>query len=56
LEDILESLDNLDVKKGVVLVASEKNCSLIRFLRQQKYTDLKTDFLISGQELLCKNV
>ena len=56
LEDILESLDNLDDKKGVVLVASEKNCSLIRFLRQQKYTDLKTDFLISGQELLCKNV
>jgi len=56
LDDIFESLDGLDGKKGVVLVASEKNCSLIRFLRQQKYTDLKTDFLISGQELLCKNV
>lgn len=56
LDDIFESLDGFDEKQGVVLVASEKNCSLVRFLRQQNFTDLKTDFLISGQELLCKNV
>jgi len=56
LEDIFESLDGFDEKKGVVVVASETNCSLVRFLRRQNFTDLKTDFLISGQELLCKNV
>lgn len=54
LDIVFESLDGFDEKQGVVVVASEKNAALIRFLRQQKYTDLKTDFLISGQELLCK--
>ena len=56
LDGIFESLEGFDEKQGVVLVASEKNCSLVRFLRQQSFTDLNTDFLISGQELLCKNV
>jgi len=54
LEEIFITLDGFDHKKGVILVASDKNCAIIRFLRQQNYLDLRTEFLISGQELLCK--
>ena len=53
-EDIMESFsDNVG---DVIVVINEKNESLSRFLRLEKWKDLKTDFLISGQELLVKPV
>jgi len=53
---ILESLKCSDQQEGCVVVANEKNDSLTRFLRHQNFKVLKTEFLISGQELLCKNI
>ena len=53
-EDILESLS--DNTEEVILVINEKNETLSRFLQLEKWQDLKTDFLISGQELLIKPV
>ena len=53
-EDIMESFsDNMG---DLIVVINEKNESLSRFLRLEKWKDLKTDFLISGQELLVKPV
>ena len=42
--------------EDVILVANEKNESLVRFLKLKDFTELKTDCLISGQDLLCKSV
>jgi len=53
LDDILESFS--EKAEEVIVVTNEKNESLSRFLRLQNWKDLKTDFLISGQELLCKS-
>ena len=53
-EDILESFS--DNTEEIIVVINEKNESLSRFLRLQKWQDLKTDFLISGQELLIKPI
>ena len=53
-EDIVESLS--DNTEEIILVINEKNETLSRFLKLEKWQDLKTDFLISGQELLIKPV
>ena len=53
-EDIVESFS--DNTEEIIVVINEKNESLSRFLRLEKWQDLKTDFLISGQELLVKPV
>ena len=51
--DILESFT--DKTEEVIVVINENNESLSRFLRLEKWKDLKTDFLMSGQELLVKS-
>lgn len=56
LEDILETFWDSDKPQSVILVASEKNESLIRFLKLRKFEALKTDCLMSGQEILCKTL
>jgi len=56
LENIFEAFKDGSEAQEVVLVVNEKNESLIRFLKLRKCQDLKTDFLISGQELLCKTL
>ena len=53
-EDIVEAFT--DNTEEIIVVINEKNESLSRFLRLEKWQDLKTDFLISGQELLVKPV
>ena len=52
-ESILDSFKE-DNKDDVIIVVSEKNVCFLRFLRLRKYQELKTDFLMSGQELMCK--
>ena len=52
---ILDSLKQAEDDKDAIIVISEKNESLVRFLRIRKYEELKTDFLMSGQELMCKS-
>ena len=56
LENIFEAFKDTTEAQDVILVANEKNESLVRFLKMRKFEDLKTDFLISGQELLCKTI
>ena len=53
-EDILESFSHNT--EELIVVTNEKNESLSRFLRLEKWQDLKTDFLLCGQELLVKPV
>ena len=53
-EDILESFSHNT--EELIVVTNEKNESLSRFLRLERWQDLKTDFLLSGQELLVKPV
>ena len=43
-------------EEEVIVVVNEKNESLQRFLKLRKFQDLKTDFLISGQDLLCRSL
>ena len=56
LDDIFEAFKDTTEAQDVILVANEKNESLVRFLKMRKFEDLKTEFLISGQELLCKTI
>ena len=56
LDDILESFRDSDKAQSVILVANEKNESLVRFLKLRKFEELKTDCLMSGQEILCKTL
>ena len=56
LNDILETFRDSDKAQSVILVANEKNESLIRFLKLRKFEELKTDCLMSGQEILCKSL
>ena len=52
--NILDSFKESNDDKDVLIVVNEKNECLTRFLRLRKYQELKTDFLMSGQELMCK--
>ena len=52
---ILDSLKQAEDDKDAIIVISEKNESLVRFFKIRKYKELKTDFLMSGQELMCKS-
>lgn len=54
LNEILDTFKDSDKAQSVILVSSEKNESLIRFLKLRKFEELKTDCLMSGQEILCK--
>jgi len=56
LDNIFEAFKDTTEAQDVILVANEKNESLVRFLKMRKFEDFKTDFLISGQELLCKTI
>ena len=56
LDDILETFRVSDKAQSVILVANEKNESLIRFLKLRKFEELKTDCLMSGQQILCKTL
>ena len=59
-EDLLvstfEAFKSSTDPEEVILVANEKNESLVRFLKLEDFKELKTDCLISGQDLLCKSV
>ena len=56
LNEILDTFRDSDKAQSVILVSNEKNESLIRFLKLKKFEELKTDCLMSGQELLCKTL
>ena len=58
METILESMKQSENEEpeGFIVVADEKNEALVRFLKFHKFIDLKTDLLISSQELLCKDI
>ena len=56
LDNILEAFRSSEEAQSVILVANEKNESLIRFLKLRKFEELKTDCLMSGQEILCKTL
>ena len=56
LDNMFESIKCSNDKEDVIVVVNEKNESLVRFLKLRNFQDVKTEFLISGQELLCKAI
>ena len=56
LDNMFEAIKCSTDKEDVIVVVNEKNESLVRFLKLRNFNDVKTEFLISGQELLCKAI